>query len=76
MGRPLSALLDKVPGPPGFKVFVGCVIAIGGPTLHFYGSRKLRPGHGVFDVDKPEAVQQGMDKADLERASRLGGGKQ
>ncbi len=72
----LSALVEKIPGPHWVKVLVGSTIAIGAPTVHFYSSRRARPGHGAFDVDKPEAVQQGMEKADRARAARFTGGKQ
>ena len=46
-----------------------------GPPSLSYG-RQARPGHGAFDVDKPEAVQRGMDQRDSDRASRLKGGRQ
>mgnify|MGYP000595581085 CR=1 FL=1 len=72
----LSNLVEKIPGPHWFKVAVGSAIGIGLPTIHFYSSRRERPGHGAFDVDKPEAVQKSMEQRDLDRGSRLRGGKQ
>ena len=67
----LSALIDKIPGPEWFQVTVGCIVMIGGPSLHFLYSQQKKPGHGAFDVDKPEAVQQGMEPADKLRTARL-----
>ena len=72
----LSAMVKKIPGPPWVRVLVGTTIAIGVPTCHFYSQKRARPGHGAFDVDKPEAVQNGMEKATLDRANRLSGGRQ
>jgi hypothetical protein len=68
----LSKLVDSIPGPNWFKVLVGSTVAIGVPTLHFYSGRRAKPGHGAFDVEKPQDVQQSMDQADRERAARLG----
>lgn len=67
----LSALIDKIPGPQWFQVAVGCVVMIGGPSLHFFYSQQKKPGHGAFDVDKPEDVHTGMENADKLRTARL-----
>ena len=40
-------------------------------AIPFVTGQKKKAGHGAFDVDKPEAVQQSMDAAEQNRFSRL-----
>ena len=36
-----------------------------------FGGKSKKAGEGAFDVDKPQSVQNSMDKADQSRLSRF-----
>ena len=56
---------------PKYRVFVGTSVIMLFSVITFFGPKQLKSGHGVFDVDKPEAVQSGMDKAEEGRLTRF-----
>ena len=64
-------ILNKIPGGKNVKVFVGTAACMGFCAIPFVTGQKKKAGHGAFDVDKPEAVQQSMDAAEQNRFSRL-----
>ena len=55
------------------QVRFAVIVSIGLCAGSFYamGGFSKKPGHGAFDVDKPDSVQRGMDSADALRLSRL-----
>ena len=63
--------LNKLPGGPNTKGFVGTMLAFGFLGATFFGGKQKKQGHGAFDVDKPQAVQEGMDQAEANRLSRF-----
>ena len=67
----LLTILNKIPGGKGVKVFVGTAACMTFCAIPFLVGPSKKVGHGAFDVDKPEAVQQNMDRAEEQRLSRL-----
>ena len=66
----LLTLLNKLPLSEKGKVAFGAVgiISFCAATM-FYKPKKA--GHGAFDVDKPEAVQANLDRAEEARLARF-----
>ena len=62
-------ILNKV--SQGTQVFVGTTLALAFCAVTFYGGEKQKPGHGAFDVDKPEAVQNSMEAAEKTRLTNF-----
>jgi hypothetical protein len=56
-------------------VFVGTSASLGFCIVTFYSFRSKKAGHNVFDVDKPEAVQDAIDQREKEKVKALREGK-
>ncbi len=57
------------------QVFLGVSASLGFCTSTFYAFRSKKAGHNVFDVDKPEAVQDAIDQREKEKVKALREGK-
>jgi|LauGreStaDraftv2_3_1035109.scaffolds.fasta_scaffold500559_1 hypothetical protein len=57
------------------QVFVGTSASLGFCIVTFYSFRSKKAGHNVFDVDKPEAVQDAIDQREKEKVKALREGK-
>jgi hypothetical protein len=49
----------------------GTILIFGFLGATFFGGKSKKAGEGAFDVDKPQSVQNSMDKADQSRLSRF-----
>ena len=63
--------LNKLPGGQGTKVAVGCAIAFTFLGVTFFGGKSKKPGHGAFDLEKPQSVQNAQDEQEARRLSRF-----
>jgi len=63
--------LNKLPGGQKYKVFYGTALIMGLLGATFFGGKTKKAGHGAFDVDKPQAVQEGQDAQESARLSRF-----
>mmetsp|Transcript_22282 Transcript_22282/g.49691 ORF Transcript_22282/g.49691 Transcript_22282/m.49691 type:complete len:80 (+) Transcript_22282:76-315(+) len=57
----IKALLDKVPGGPNTKVFVGTAVLLGLCAIPVFSKNEKR-GHDLFSQEKPEAVVASTEK--------------
>ena len=67
----VEKLLRHIPGGQGTKVVVGTALIMGFLGATFFGGKSKKAGHGAFDVDKPQQVQEGQDKAETARLQRF-----
>jgi hypothetical protein len=63
--------LNKLPGGQKYKVFWGTALTMGFLGATFFGGQSKKAGHGAFDLDKPQAVQEGQDAQEDARLSRF-----
>ncbi len=63
--------LSKLPGGQKYKVLWGTALTMGFLGATFFGGQSKKAGHGAFDVDKPQAVQEGQDAQEDARLSRF-----
>jgi hypothetical protein len=59
---PLTRLLMHLPGSPNVQVFLATSIFLGLSGATFFGGKRLKNGHNMFDHEKPQSVQLAMDK--------------
>jgi len=57
----LKYLIQKIPGPQNFQVFVATSILLGLCAVPVYTKDQKR-GHDLFSQEKPEAVLQSQEK--------------
>ncbi len=61
----------NLPGGQNTKVFVGTALILGFLGATFFGGKSKKAGHGAFDVDKPQSVQDGLDRSENNRMNRF-----
>ena len=63
--------LRYIPGGQRTKVWVGTTLALGFLAATFFGGKAKKSGHGAFDVEKPQKVQEEQDRAETNRLNRF-----
>ncbi|KAL7547238.1 hypothetical protein ACHAWF_010593 [Thalassiosira exigua] len=65
----IHQLLQKIPGGPNVKVFVGTFVLLGLCAVPVF-AKDTKAGHDLFSQEKPQAIVDGeseMRKKDMER---------